>query len=91
MGGSRKFRQGVEVFISHQRILQSAVLTSLEKQLDLRGPITSRGRSVPIFLRKPIATCDFAGGGGGPDPLSPLDHPKEFHSGIVQDKTDCTS
>ena len=24
-----------------------------------RGPIVSRGVSVPEFLRKPIATCDF--------------------------------
>ena len=28
------------------------------------GPIASRGRSVSVFLRKPIATCDFQGGGG---------------------------
>ena len=39
------------------------VRTSLEKQLDPRGPIASRGRSVPVFLRKPIASCDFPGGG----------------------------
>ena len=32
------------------------------------GPIVPRGVSVPIFLRKPIATCDFP---GGPDPLPP--------------------
>ena len=27
-----------------------------------RGPIASRRGSVPKFLRKPIATCDFPGG-----------------------------
>ena len=30
-------------------------------------------QALPKCLRKPIATCDFAEGGGGPDPLSPLD------------------
>ena len=66
MGGSRKFRQGggggggvLTTFFSHQCILQVAVQTSLGKQLDPRGPIASRGGSVPVFLRKPIATCDF--------------------------------
>ena len=29
------------------------------------GPIASRGMFVSEFLRKPIATCDFPGGGGG--------------------------
>ena len=58
-------------FFSHQHISQRAVQTSLEKQLDL-SPIASGGGSVPVFLRKSIATCDFPGGwGGGPDPLSP--------------------
>ena len=44
------------------------------------GSIASRGRSVPDFLRKPIATCDFPGG-GGPDPLShpPFD-PRMLHN-----------
>ena len=35
------------------------VRTSLEKQLDPRGPIASRGRSVQVFQRKPIAACGF--------------------------------
>ena len=60
-----------QVFISHQRISHRGP-TSLEMQLDLGGPITSGRGSVPVFLRKPIATCDFPGGGGGPDPLSSL-------------------
>ena len=55
---SRKFRQGEGVltaFLSNQRTLKRAVWTSLEKQLDPRGPSASlRGR--PDFLRNPIAT-----------------------------------
>ena len=38
---------------------------------------SSRRGSVPEFLRKPIATCDFpagGGGGGGVDPLSGSAH-----------------
>ena len=50
-----------------------ALRTSLKKQLHPMGPIASRGRSVPEFLRTPIATCDFL---GSPDPMSPfLDPP----------------
>ena len=43
------------------------IRTTLEMQLD---PRVSRG-SVLVFLRKPIATCDFpvGGGGGGADLL----------------------
>ena len=44
MLGSRKFRQvggGPENYLSHQRISQRVVRTSLEKQLDPRGPIAS--------------------------------------------------
>ena len=52
-------------FFSHQHISQRAVQTSLEKLLDPLGPIASRERSVPVFLRKPIATCNFHGGVGG--------------------------
>ena len=55
----------------HQRKIQRAVRTYLEKQLDPLGPTASRGGSVPEFLRKPIATCDFPGR-GVLDPLSPL-------------------
>ena len=32
------------------------------------GPIAPRGGSVPVFLRKPIATCDFPGGSESPFP-----------------------
>ena len=35
------------------------------------GPIASRERSVPYFLRNPIASCDFPGRGSGP-PVTPL-------------------
>ena len=42
-----------------------------------RGPISSRGWSIPEFLRKPIGTCDFpVGGRGGPRSLDP---PKPIH------------
>ena len=33
------------------------------------GQIASKEGSVPVFLRKPITTCDFH---GDPDPLPPL-------------------
>ena len=63
-------------FKFHQRISQRGVRTSLEEQLDPKGPIAPRGGlgpiaprggSVPVFLRlrKPIAISDF------PGPLSP--------------------
>ena len=75
MVGSRKFHQG-----GHQCISQRAIGTFLKKQLDPGDPIASRRGSVPVFLRKPTATCDFPGGGGGcPDPLfSTLD----LHRGV---------
>ena len=78
MHGPRKFRQGgswrfccgfFSRCFSHQRISQRTVRTSLEKQLDPIGPISSRGGSVPVFLRTTIATCDFPG--VCPDPLYP--------------------
>ena len=53
-------------FVFHERIKKilsrrgGGGCTDNEKQ-------PSKGRSVPEFLRKPIATCDFP---GGPDPLS---------------------
>ena len=36
-----------------------AISTSLEKQLDPRGPIVFRVGSLPVFLRKPIAISDY--------------------------------
>ena len=41
-----------------------AIRTSPEEQYDPRG-------SVPDFLRKPVATCDFPGEEGGLDPRPP--------------------
>ena len=66
MSRSRKFCQGgiltiFSLFFNSQR----AVQITLKKQLDPMGPIASPGGSVPEYLRKPIATCDFPGGGGG--------------------------
>ena len=52
----------------HQRISQRVVRPSLENQLDPRG---SQGKSVPIFLRIPIATCEFPGGNPSPLALTP--------------------
>ena len=57
------------LFFSHQRILQRAVRSSLEKQLDSKGPIASRWGSVQEFLMELIAAYDFP---GGPDPCRPL-------------------
>ena len=59
----------LKAFYSHHCISQRVVRTSLVKQLKPLGPIASRGGPAPVFLRKPIATCDFQG--EGPDPLSP--------------------
>ena len=46
---------GPDIFKIIKCISQRAVRTSPEKQMDRRG-------SVPVFLRKHIATCDFPGG-----------------------------
>ena len=70
-GGSRKFRQGwwwvLTSFLKSSTYFTEAVRTSCE------CPIASRGGSVPVFLRKPIATCDYLGGYGplAPPPLDP--------------------
>ena len=53
---------------SHQRISKRAVRTSPEKQLNPRGPFTSRGVSVTVSLRKLITTSKYPGGSG---PLPP--------------------
>ena len=54
--GLGRWGQDMTPFFSHQRILQRDVQTALEMQLDPMSPFTSRGWSVPEFLRKPIAT-----------------------------------
>ena len=56
------------VFFCQECISQRAVWTSPEKQLDPRGLIAFRWVSVPEFIRKPIVTCDFPGGGRSPVP-----------------------
>ena len=43
-------------------------------------PIASRGGSVPVFLRKPIATCDFPGGWSETSFYLPLDLRMNGHS-----------
>ena len=44
---------GALYFFNHQRILQRAVWTSLEMQLDQRDPIATQGWPIQEFLRKP--------------------------------------
>ena len=43
---------------------QREVYTSLETQFDLLEGGGGGGRSVPAFLRKPLAICDFPRGKG---------------------------
>ena len=63
---------GAENIFSYQRISQRVVWISLEKQLDPRDPIASRWGSVPVFVEKHIATCDFPGVSGAlPHPPPP--------------------
>ena len=70
MGGSRKFCRGggggggvgcpensILVFFSES----SADLASFSKQLDPKGPTSSR-LSIIVFLRKHTTTCDLPGG-----------------------------
>ena len=58
----QKILSGASIF-SHQRNLQNAVQTSLEKQMDPLELLLD-GESVLVFLRKYIATFDFLGEGG---------------------------
>ena len=63
MHGSREFGQcvcvcgGGLIFFSQQRITQTSVWTSLEKQLDIgpRGPIASQRGSIPVTEKKPYS------------------------------------
>ena len=53
-------------FFSHQHISQRAARTSLEKQLDPRGPITLLQKGVRTrFSKETHSYCDFPRGGGG--------------------------
>ena len=58
----------------YQRISQRAVSTSLERQLNPRGPIASRGG---LYQETYNHLWFSRGGGGGPGPClhSPLDQP----------------
>ena len=68
MGGSRKFHHFLVVNVFHRGPYEPPFRSNWTPWSSrfLRG-------SVPEFLRKPIATCGFPGGGGGGglDPLSP--------------------
>ena len=74
----RKSRKNsvTRVLFSHQRILQMAVRTSLPKGFKC---FSTLGGSVPVFLRIPIATCDFLGGGGASGPHCPSLHYRSAH------------
>ena len=58
------------------------VWTSFEKQLDLGGPIPSRRGSIPGFLRKHIATCDFSGEEERAQTPCPKSNPLWIHAGF---------
>ena len=66
----QKIRLGVltRFLLNHQRISQRAVWTPSRSNWTHRVQLLLAG-SVPEFLRKPIATCDFPG--RVPDPLPP--------------------
>ena len=49
---------------------QEAINCFLSEVCNL-GSIASRGRLVPVFLRKPIVTCDFTGVEGSRPPVPP--------------------
>ena len=76
------------IIFSHQSVSQRVVRTALEKQLDPMGPIASRGVSVPEFLRKPRATCDFSMGVW--TPLSPALDPPMIHTLLSKRYSTCT-
>ena len=73
------------IFLVISLFHKSAVWTSLEKQLNPSCPIASRGGgSVPVFLRTPIATCNFSRGDPYPRSLSgsanePMIHFRQTH------------
>ena len=66
---SRKFCQGALIFILVINIFHRGMYGPPP-----RSPIASQGGSVPVFLRKHIATCDFPGGSVAPAPLSGSAH-----------------
>ena len=62
---------GSTSFCNHQHISQRAVRISLEKLLDPRRSIASRGAYIPECLSIPIATCDSPGGWWSRPPAHP--------------------
>ena len=52
------------VSLSHQRVSQRALRTSLKKQLDPMVQLLLEGGPYQYFVRKPIATCYILGVGG---------------------------
>ena len=51
-----------KLFFQSSTYLQRVIWTSLKMQLNPAGSIASQVGSVPVFLRKPIATFDFLWG-----------------------------
>ena len=83
--------RGWSRFFSHQRISQRVVRTSLEKQLDPRGPNASRGGPYQIYKATSVwplvifqvCECVVWWGGVGP-PAPSLDPPMGLDKTILQ-------
>ena len=75
MGGSRKIRQGGPDNVCFLYFTEGH--TDLPREaIGPKGPIASRGGSVPNFPRKPTPTCDEPGWEGEfQTPCPPLDPP----------------
>ena len=72
-----------QYFLSSFYSVNRLVRTSLLKQLDPLGPIASQGRYVPVFIRKPIITCDFPVGRGS-RPVLPSGYAHEYlNQGVI--------
>ena len=69
MCGPRKFIRGVLLKYFTEGCTD---LTRKAIGRSMLHPIASRAGSLPVFLRKSIATCDYPGWRGGLNPLSTL-------------------